>query len=95
MAKRKKPTPVMTEAEVERLNRELNSIPVAERIARSRRLNVETCLRWRKHIKAGARVVDGVEFSIEFMTFLLRNSQKSLLKLRIWRSTGVYPSSDD
>lgn len=96
MAKRKKPPdpPVMTDAEIDRYTREINSIPVPIRIARSRRFNVEMCLRWRNHIKAGPKVVDGVEFSIEFMTFLLRNCQKSLLKLRIWRSTGQYPSSD-
>jgi hypothetical protein len=97
MAKRKKPPePAMTDAEVERFNREWEAIPVAIRIARSRALNVQYCLEFRKLIKDGPITLeDGTCLSVEATTIMLRRSQKKLLKLRIWRATGHYPSSDN
>lgn len=97
MASRKKSQPpAISDAEVEQIIRDVNDLPPATRIAQSRAFNVRQCLKWRAAIKAGPKVLDdGYVFTVELMTFLLRQSQKSLLKLRIWRATGSYPSSDD
>jgi hypothetical protein len=97
MAKRKKPPkPALTDAEINRINREWEAVPPELRLAWSRKFNVEKCLRWRAAIKAGPKVLDdGSVFTVELMTFMLRQCQKQLLKLRIWRATGHYPSSDN
>lgn len=96
MAKRKKPSePMFTDAEVDRMTRNMEAVPIAIRIAVSRKRMVAHCLRWRAEIKKGPTITkDGSVFTVEFMTFLLRQSQKHLLKLRIWRATGQFPSDD-
>lgn len=89
---RQKPFPKLTDAEIARARQIVESLPVPVRIAWSREGHVQACLRHRQHIKHGApnpRVTR--EDSIQFLRF----SQKALLKLRIWRTTGHYPSDDN
>lgn len=55
----------------------------------ARRGALEGCLTWRKSIAwMGAANEPGGFFDEQ-----LRNRQKRLVKLRIWRTTGVYPGS--
>jgi hypothetical protein len=60
-----------------------------------RKGSVARCLRFRAFIKEGDRVVFGVKYTVEFMTYVLRREQMILLKLRIWRATGTYPRDDN
>lgn len=77
----------------ERLEELIHShgLPVPEQIAFRRKRTLERCLRYRRWIKEGDRVVHDVVYTVEFMRFMLRKDQMILLRLRIWRSTGEYP----
>lgn len=70
------------------------SLPVPEQIAFRRKRTLERCLKYRGWIKEGDRVVHGHVYTADSMRFMLRKDQMILLRLRIWRSTGLYPSEN-
>lgn len=92
MPKRKDKFPTLTEAEIARAREIMESIPMDVRIKQSRKLHVNACLKHRHWLKHGA---PNSEVSPEDIRLFLRHAQKVLLKLRIWRATGQYPSSDN
>lgn len=71
-----------------------HSLPLPEQIAFRRKRALERCLRYRGWIKEGDRVVQDAVYTVEFMRFMLRKDQMILLRLRVWRSTGHYPSEN-
>ena len=83
----------MSEAEVEAVleremaayNRWWDSLPPLRQYQVSRGMALEGCRNWRKLIRQG--------WCVELFTGYLRDRQKRLVKLRIERSTGVYPGS--
>jgi hypothetical protein len=67
-------------------------IPDEIKIAAMRRLKVSRCLKWRAFIarkKEPAIAVDR-----QWYLDRLKEEQIGLLKLRIWRATGRYPSQN-
>lgn len=68
--------------EMLKYQRRLDMMTVRQQINYHRGSALESCLRWRRSMKA---------FNMDFMREHLRQSQIGLLKLRIWRATGVYP----
>ncbi len=71
--------------EMRRYNEWWDKLTPLQQYRVNRRSAIEGCLVWRRSIRAG--------WTGEFFDGQLRNRQIRLLKLRIWRSTGVYPGS--
>jgi hypothetical protein len=69
---------------------DLDSIPDPIKIAVSRRMKLEHCLKWRSFIAGKTKPAPG--FSREWCADRLREEQIGLLKLRVWRTTGQYPT---
>lgn len=67
------------------------SEPPEYQIALGLRQTLARCVRWRKLIKAGPRVIEGVTYDVAYLTMVLKKNQMILLRLRIWRATGKYP----
>lgn len=67
-------------------------IPDEVKIAVMRRLKVSRCLRWRALI--ARKVEPSIAVDQQWYLDRLREEQIGLLKLRIWRATGRYPSQN-
>lgn len=62
----------------------LDRLTLKQRVAHHRKNALRGCLTWRKLMR---------EHGLDFAVTYLRERQISLLKLRQWRLTGVYPGS--
>jgi hypothetical protein len=70
-------------------------LPMSVRVAVGRGNAVKRCLRWRKMIKEGPHTLDdGTYVGADDLMAGLRRDQMLLLRLRIWRATGTYPSNN-
>jgi hypothetical protein len=58
-----------------------NSMTPLEQYRHSRRSAVEGCLKWRKDILP----------KMPFLVYMLKERQMTMVKLRHWHRTGIYP----
>lgn len=76
-------------AELVELERRLAKLPIARQVAYHRRNALQSILKNRHRL----RTHNTIECINEMWREHIRHRQLELVKLRVWRSTGVYPGS--
>lgn len=95
MAKRKKPKPDELDAETLDYMRRYEAMPDDAKIAWQRHNALKTLLNWRAVMKKAPHTMPGDQriYGVPFYRERIRENQIRLLKLRVWRATGVKPGN--